>query len=87
MKADDYKRVMKKMLGEADSTREQVGFKAMATSIGKKGETGEVKSYMKGKKFKKAMAGAKERAKGARDPEAYQAAVERKILKGHFGKE
>lgn len=82
----DYKRILDKILGEESKVREQAGFKAMATSVGKKGETGEVKKYMKSKKFVSAIKGAKERAKGARNPEAYTAAVERKILKGHFGK-
>jgi len=84
MELQDYKRILNKLLGEA--SREQAGYKAMATSVGKKGKTADVKKYMKSKKFKGIAKGAKERAKKADDPNAYLAAVERKVLKGHFGK-
>jgi hypothetical protein len=56
----------------------------MATSAG--AEPGAVKRYMKSEKFKKRMTKVKKGAKGAEDPEAYTASVERKMVKGHFGK-
>jgi hypothetical protein len=84
MKLEDYKRILRKMLGEA--SREQAGYKAMATSVGKKAETADVKKYMKSKRFKGIASGAKKRAKKADNPNAYLAAVERKVLKGHFSK-
>jgi hypothetical protein len=84
MKLEDYKKILNKILGE--TSKEQAGYKSMATSVGKKGETADVKKYMKSKKFKGIAKGAKERAKGADSPNAYLAAVERKVLKGHFSK-
>lgn len=84
MDLKDYRRVLNEILKE--SSKEQAGYKAMATSVGKKGETGEVKKYMKSKKFKAIAKSVKERAKKADNPNAYLAAVERKVLKGHFGK-
>ena len=71
---------------KTDPDRERGGYKAMASSIGMADEWQKVKKYMQSKSFKEAIAGAKERAKEAKDPEAYLASVERRILRGHFGK-
>lgn len=61
------------------------GYKAMATSAGVK-EWPKVKKYLKSKKTKEAMKDVKKRAEKAEDPEAYTAAVERKMVSGHFKK-
>jgi len=67
-----------------DPDRVEGGYKGMATSAD--AAPGAVKRYMKSEKFKERMKDVKKRAKGAEDPEAYTAAVERKMVKGHFGK-
>jgi hypothetical protein len=69
-----------------DPDRERGGYKAMASSIGMADDWAKVKRYMQSDEFKEAIAGAKQRAKKASDPEAYLASVERRIVKGHFGK-
>ena len=76
----------KELNEKVDPNRERGGYKAMATSIGMENEWQKVRSYMQSKEFKIAIADAKKRAKDADNPEAYLASVERKILKGHFGK-
>lgn len=71
---------------KADPDRVRGGYKAMASSIGMADEWAKVKRYMQSKSFKDKIADAKGRAKEAKNPEAYIASVERKIIKGHFGK-
>jgi RNA 3'-terminal phosphate cyclase len=71
------------MLNEKkDPDRVEGGYKAMATSVGQ--PVGDVKKYLKSPEMKKRMKKVKERAKDAENPEAYAAAVERKMAKGHF---
>jgi len=72
-------------LDEKKDGREAGGYKAMSSSIGMS-DWKKVRSYMKSDEFKEKIADAKKRAKEASNPEAYLASVERKILKGHFGK-
>ena len=68
-----------------DPDRVEGGYKAMGTSAGVSKE--KAKRYLKSKKVKDRMKDVKKRAKGARDPEAYIASVERKMLKGHYDEE
>ena len=82
----DYLEFLQKLDERVDPDRERGGYKAMASSIGMADEWKKVRSYMQSKEFKGKIADAKKRAKEARDPEAYLASVERRILKGHFGK-
>ena len=73
-----------KIINEKDPSDR--GYKALATSVGidnwKK-----VKSYLKSKKVKSALKNIKKNSKKAKNPEAYIASVERKMLKHHFKKE
>jgi hypothetical protein len=78
----DYERIIKKISSEI--SEEDKGYKSMASSVGEK--TGKVKKYMKSDRFKGIVKSVKSRAKKADNPDAYLAATERKILKGHFSK-
>lgn len=71
---------------KADPDRVRGGYKAMASSIGMADNWQKVKRYMNTKSFKSKIAEAKEKSKEADDPDAYLAAVERRILAGHFNK-